>query len=109
MLTRDLILSTLRMAGFKPTSAHDTVVTAERPIPGHPGSYRAVVVTGWDKDWHATVYFKRPRAMCLTEYEYAGVLAERRCIASDEHLALWLGGAISVPVDAAEIRALEAA
>jgi hypothetical protein len=105
-MTCDEAMGVLRDASFTVTALHETVVTGERPIPGHPGWYRAVALTGWDHDWHAAVYLKRPTARNLMGWEYTDELGRRDALESPEHLGLWLGGVCSVPVDETEVRAL---
>lgn len=107
-LTCDALLVELRIAGFKPTALHETVVVAERPIAGHPGWYRVLHFTAGRDDWHGVLRLKRPVSWALTEWEYDPVpLSERGCLVDVEQVSLWVGGAISVPLDVVEVAALK--
>jgi hypothetical protein len=105
-MTCDEAVAVLRGADFTVTALHQTVVTGERPIPGHPGWYRAVALTGYDSSWHGAMYLKRPQARNLLAWEYTRELGQRGEMASPEQLGLWVGGVCSVPVDADEARAI---
>jgi hypothetical protein len=106
-MTADDCVTVLRDADFTVTALHQTVVTGERPIPGHPGWYRAIALTGYDRDWHAVMYLKRPQARNFLAYEYDRELGQRGAMASPEHLGLWVGGTCSQPIDADEVRAIQ--
>lgn len=106
-LTADALLQEIRIAGFRPTAVHESVVVAERPIAGHPGMYRVLHFTAGRNEWRGVMHLKRPRSWALTEWEYDPVpLSERRCLVEIEQVGLWIAGAVSVPLDAVEVRAL---
>lgn len=107
-MNRDDVEHVLRDAGFTilALSSEPSIVIGERPIPGHPIHARRCVVTGFDHDWTAALYWRRPGAWpAWTEWEHTE-LHRRSCIASPEHLGLFVGGACSVPVDDAEVLAI---
>lgn len=108
-ITCDALVVELRIAGFKPLALHQTVVVAERPIAGHPGWYRVLHFTAGLRDWQGVLRLKRPRSWALTEWEYDPVpLSERTCLVDIEQVSLWVGGAVSTPLDEIEVAALSA-
>lgn len=106
-ITCDSLTVELRRAGFKLTALHESVVVAEQPIAGHLGSYRVVHFTAGRDDWSGVCRVKR-RHWASLEWQYDPPLSERRCLVEMEQVELWIAGAISVPLDAAEVAALEA-
>lgn len=107
-LSAEAIAAICVEAGYRVIAQHETAVVADRPLPGGTvGDVRSLVFTrpGPWVGWVSSCYVRR--ALDLEPLTYASRCVTRsQALVDDIALAIWIGGASSIPADARETAAL---